>query len=233
MECKGLIEWTKKIERSQGASRAATVIDFAAKCMTQVSQELRSVHKQFTGGDLPNLARYKKHLQVIEALLEVASTEGLSPVLRALRLIAKINDTVLYRPELWNEMKHTIQEYQPGSLKSLPDVAWHLRDRARRFGRRVDGRTVSRTLLVKGLEFDHVIVLNADDLDAKNLYVAMTRGTQSLTVLSADPVIVRSVSDDKQRPPTVDVQCLLPGIPAPSQAKQPVRRRKNEVALDR
>ncbi|AZE79501.1 hypothetical protein C4J99_3723 [Pseudomonas synxantha] len=30
--------------------------------------------------------------------------------------------------------------------------------------------------MVKGLEYDHAVILNADALDAKDLYVAMTRG---------------------------------------------------------
>ena len=41
-----------------------------------------------------------------------------------------------------------------------------------------------KTLLVKGLEYTHTIVLDANILDANNLYVAMTRGSTSLTVLS-------------------------------------------------
>lgn len=44
---------------------------------------------------------------------------------------------------------------------------------------------MSRTLLIKGLEFDHALVLSADELDARNLYVALTRGSRSLTVLTA------------------------------------------------
>jgi DNA helicase-2/ATP-dependent DNA helicase PcrA len=48
---------------------------------------------------------------------------------------------------------------------------------------------VSRTVLVKGLEFDHALVLDADSMDAQNLYVAMTRGSRSLTVLSKRPVL--------------------------------------------
>jgi hypothetical protein len=46
---------------------------------------------------------------------------------------------------------------------------------------------VGTTLLVKGLEFDHAVVLDADALDAKNLYVALTRGARSLTVVSRGP----------------------------------------------
>ena len=37
------------------------------------------------------------------------------------------------------------------------------------------------TLLVKGLEFHHAVVLDADAYDARNLYVALTRGSISRT----------------------------------------------------
>ena len=55
---------------------------------------------------------------------------------------------------------------------------------------RYRGRPVGRhcligtTLLVKGLEFDHAIVLDAASLSRKELYVALTRGSRSLTIIS-------------------------------------------------
>jgi DNA helicase-2/ATP-dependent DNA helicase PcrA len=42
---------------------------------------------------------------------------------------------------------------------------------------------------VKGLEFDNAVVLDADGFDAKNLYVALTRGAKTLTVVSMEMVI--------------------------------------------
>ena len=45
------------------------------------------------------------------------------------------------------------------------------------------------TLLVKGLEFHHAVVLDADAYDARNLYVALTRGSNSLTVVSRGQII--------------------------------------------
>lgn len=40
------------------------------------------------------------------------------------------------------------------------------------------------TPLIKGLEYDHAIVTNADGYTAPELYVALTRGPKSVTVLS-------------------------------------------------
>lgn len=60
-------------------------------------------------------------------------------------------------------------------------------------GRSLEARLVSRTLLIKGLEFDHALLLNADEFEdsgrpgdgAKHFYVAATRGSQALIVLSS------------------------------------------------
>lgn len=47
----------------------------------------------------------------------------------------------------------------------------------RHTGRPISHRKlISTTLLVKGLEYDHAVILDVDALDAKDLYVAMTRG---------------------------------------------------------
>jgi DNA helicase-2/ATP-dependent DNA helicase PcrA len=96
---------------------------------------------------------------------------------------------VLHRRELWSEMKRAVAACPPLPLTSLRDAAWRVRDSGRNGGRRVELRTVSRTVLVKGLEFDRAIVLNADGLDKRNLYVAITRGSKSLSVLAGGDVL--------------------------------------------
>lgn len=58
------------------------------------------------------------------------------------------------------------------------------RDRIRHEGRRDRSRVVSRTLLIKGLEYDHVVIDNIERItDANNLYVALTRARKSITVI--------------------------------------------------
>ena len=64
------------------------------------------------------------------------------------------------------------------------------RDKARKVGRRVQGRYVGTTLLTKGLEFDTVVVLNPNKLkNKKHLYVAITRATENLIVFSTSNLI--------------------------------------------
>jgi DNA helicase-2/ATP-dependent DNA helicase PcrA len=56
-------------------------------------------------------------------------------------------------------------------------------------GRPLPKRAVGSTLLLKGLEAEAAVILNAGALDARNLYVAMTRGSKALTVCSPSPVL--------------------------------------------
>ena len=76
-----------------------------------------------------------------------------------------------------------------GEAPSLEEAVWVVRNRSRRLGRILPRCAVGTTLLVKGLEFHHAVVLDADAYDAKNLYVALTRGSKSLTVVSRAPII--------------------------------------------
>jgi DNA helicase-2/ATP-dependent DNA helicase PcrA len=50
-------------------------------------------------------------------------------------------------------------------------------------------RAVGSTLLLKGLEAEVAVVLDAGSLEARNLYVAMTRGSKKLIICSESPVL--------------------------------------------
>ena len=63
------------------------------------------------------------------------------------------------------------------------------RERHRLIGRALPQRSVGSTLLLKGLEAEVAIVVDANALDPRNLYVALTRGSKRLFVCSPDPVL--------------------------------------------
>jgi DNA helicase-2/ATP-dependent DNA helicase PcrA len=94
----------------------------------------------------------------------------------------------MFRRELFDEM---IQGLRAAAARDglLEDALWEVRNRTRFAGRRFGRCVVGSTLLVKGLEFDHAIVLDADGMDATDLYVALTRGSRSLTIFSRAPRI--------------------------------------------
>ena len=65
---------------------------------------------------------------------------------------------------------------------SFEEAAVRVREENRAIGRQLPKNAIGSTLLLKGLEADHVVVLNAGKLDARKLYVAITRGAKSVTI---------------------------------------------------
>ncbi|MEQ8697935.1 MAG: AAA family ATPase [Bauldia litoralis] len=72
---------------------------------------------------------------------------------------------------------------------SFHDAAIRMREQNRLVGRPLPKRAVGSTLLLKGLEAEVAVILNAGALDARNLYVGMTRGSKALTVCAPSPVL--------------------------------------------
>jgi len=171
-----------RIRASQGPARAAEVIDFAGKCMTRVGPVLRRARDCYRSGSIPR-TRQGEFSLVHDALRHVAEEDSLSAVIPALERIRSIPQAIMFRRELFDEMIRGLRAAVAGG-GLLEDALWEARNRTRRAGRRFGRCVVGSTLLVKGLEFDHAIVLDADGMDATDLYVALTRGSRSLTVFS-------------------------------------------------
>lgn len=72
---------------------------------------------------------------------------------------------------------------------SFHEAAIRMREQNRWLGRPLPRRAVGSTLLLKGLEADVAVILDADSLDRRNLYVAMTRGSHALVVCARTPIL--------------------------------------------
>lgn len=69
------------------------------------------------------------------------------------------------------------------------EATLHPIEQYRHAGRSLARRAVRSTLLLNGLEADVAIVLNPETMDAKPLYIALTRGARQLFVCSQRPVL--------------------------------------------
>lgn len=93
----------------------------------------------------------------------------------------------LYRQEAWDDTFRAVasvveEETSPEEALAI------IRDRLRHGGRGERKRIASRTLLVKGLEFDHVIIANVQNFsDPRHLYVALSRARKSVSVIGRSP----------------------------------------------
>ncbi len=183
IDTKDLYEAARALDATSGYGRAVVVLDFAGKCITQVKSALKTIRNAFEAGRPP---RVRKNAEVGQALLAVAQDNSLAAIESALQALVRLEKAVVYRKELLREMQKAIRAVMAGEAASVEEAVWVVRNRSRRLGRILPRCVVGTTLLVKGLEFHHAVVLDADAYDAKNLYVALTRGSKSLTVVSRE-----------------------------------------------
>jgi len=198
VDAEDLYDSAQFIDTTTGFARAVAVLDFAGKCITKVRTELKTIRSALKDGNIP---RVRKNQDQMRVLLEVADNNSLAAVKRALRSLTEVTGAVVYRRELLQEMERAAHAVFVGNADTLYEAAWVVRNRVRQRGRCLPRCGVGTTLLVKGLEFDHVVVLDADGFDARNLYVALTRGAKSLTIVSRDKIITpikrRDASSEK------------------------------------
>lgn len=188
IECKDLLNGTDAIERNSGMERVEIVLQFASKCLTGVKSSMSTVLLAVKRDRVQNNRTYTRQEQ-LEALLCLRDASDMSAVLPALESLRRIPGTKLWRRELFFAMCQSLREFATGQHDTLTDAAWTVRDRTRHMGRCLGTRAIGRTLLVKRLEFHHCIILDGDSLKAKDLYVALTRASKSLTILSTSQTL--------------------------------------------
>lgn len=190
IECRDLLSWAHNLDHADKNECCQYIIDGAGKCWTRLKGELRSISKAYKEGRFPRSRKYPQIVEKLNLIKDPKEDSGI--LLDSLRECQHAGD-VLYRHELWQDMQRVLNIYQEDEFDSYEDAAWYIRNHARRQERNLANHIVSRTLLIKGLEFDHVIIANADQLDdPQNLYVALTRCRQSLVVFSNSPIIKRN-----------------------------------------
>lgn len=121
---------------------------------------------------------YAGLLMAVEEYVHAPSIEALGIVEAELRK----SPASLYRVEAWGETLRIVKDFE--RFGDDPLELLRARRGTTRFSReRLRGNIVSRTLLVKGLEFPNVMVTRASDgYDSCNLYVALTRATDRLLI---------------------------------------------------
>ncbi|WP_339864894.1 UvrD-helicase domain-containing protein [Paremcibacter congregatus] len=95
----------------------------------------------------------------------------------------------VHRPAVLRACIKAMQLCEGTEGLSLHDATIQMREQNRLVGRPLPKRAVGSTLLLKGLEAEVAVILHADALDARNLYVAMTRGSQALMVCASSPIL--------------------------------------------
>ena len=168
-----------------GPDALERIATFAQSVMTNVGatdllrrvRTLASGTARKPGTDVENAAlaftRAPSYMKAVELLVEISKEAGVRQ----------------HRPAVLRACLRALRMCESADGPTFHDATIRVREENRLIGRPLPKRGVGSTLLLKGLEADVVVILNADGLDARNLYVAMTRGSTALTVCSRSPVL--------------------------------------------
>jgi DNA helicase IV len=92
--------------------------------------------------------------------------------------------TYLFRNEMFFALRSALQRISKNHQEKLLDAVWEVQNRVRHVGRPIGKRSIGSTLLVKGLEFDHAVIIFTERMTRRDWYVALTRATTSMTVFA-------------------------------------------------
>jgi len=173
------------IEEHTGVRRLQAVHDFASKCLTG-QDDFDAVIKAIQNGTNVKADR-RRALHSLAT--QVVADASLSSIASLFDFVENNADPTIKRHQLWHEMIKALAEVTSGTVSTLVEATQLVRNRGALVGRRIPKRCISRTLLLKGLQCEHAIVVDADSLDTKNLYVALTRASRNLHILSKEKVL--------------------------------------------
>ena len=183
IEGRDLFSFIDRVERARtNQMRLKKLVAFAADCMTSVGDNLPAPTFRGEHTQIRSNTRNPAVAAAANAYLADPSCVSMAGFLDALNALPEVR---VIRADLFYRMMGVLKKHLLHPDLTLRDAAerYHseFRYRGRPVGRR---RLIGTTLLVKGLEFDHAIVLDAMSLSRKELYVALTRGARSLTIIS-------------------------------------------------
>ena len=177
-----LYAFAKNIEVATGITRLEKTLDFICACMTGAEKTpfLNSV-KSHLVGKKRGAAQFG---ELVKTGIAVAERTGDEAVLELMQGFYGRETTRLFRREMFFAMCSALQIRLARQYDTLTDAIWDVQNRIRHAGRSIGKRSIGSTLLVKGLEFDHAVIVHADNMSRRDWYVALTRATNSVTILS-------------------------------------------------
>lgn len=161
--------------------KGLSALDFGCCCFTGISKT--RLKQEYTALENKKYPNRRKQLAVSQPLEQLLSANNLESLFSLIGSFQNIDKSYLFRKELYFEVLKILRE----SLRTgipLKEVMLKVRENTRRLGRKMPKRIIARTVLIKGLEFDHAIVVDADKFDKNNLYVALTRASKTVTIVS-------------------------------------------------
>lgn len=175
-------------ELEQSDAPGLILCAWAKRMTVRAPAPLDGVRRHLENGTAPNAAAGWRELHTLFAAVDTDSAEAVLAALVAVRAYRPQSGPSprILRPGLWFAMESACRHASARGV-GLREAVTHVTSRRRTTGRDCPRLAIGRPRLIKGLQFDRVIVLDAEDLDPRELYVSLTRPTRWLGVTSLAP----------------------------------------------
>lgn len=127
--------------------------------------------------------RARTHATEAEAAaLRLKSSPSHASLANLLEALNRQRGVRVYRPDVLRACVRALRRCVTNPSLAFGEAARRVREENRAGERTIARRAVGSTLLLKGLEADVAVLVDPSEMDAKHLYVAMTRGARRLTI---------------------------------------------------
>ncbi|EPG2630757.1 DNA helicase UvrD [Pseudomonas aeruginosa] len=169
----------------QAADALSQLVNFAASVMTQVGAAALlprlNVLRRGNARTPPSISE--------GALMAFAADPSYPRAANALRTLADQQGARVYRHDVYYGCIRALEMAGYGTC-TFAEATVRERERNRHDSRPLARRSIGSTLLLKGQEAEVAVIPNPESMDAKHLYVAMTRGSARLVICSETPVLI-------------------------------------------
>lgn len=181
VELSDITQIASRIDSLTGSDLATYILSSASSMMTGVGRaEILNRMPSIVAG--LNRVPPSPVEAAVKNVIETGERESISNLLHELELST---NTRVFRWGAFSAFKSTVSMSASSPTLSFRQAAETVREQRRHQGdRRISQRAIGSTLLLKGLESDHSLVLNAGVMNSHNIYVALSRGAKSVSIFS-------------------------------------------------
>lgn len=178
-----LREWAVSMDENS-KDNELKLFDLLTKSFSSIPSNLKTAAQKIVSG----LGSASKH-ELVVALTELH--EAFTPVIasRVLSAVQNHESTSCHRYQPVMIIEMALQGLKDGRYASLYESLEAAIASISRKGRLIPRYSIGSTLLVKGLEVEEALILNAHTLPRNDLYVALSRPTQKITIFTNNPII--------------------------------------------
>lgn len=124
------------------------------------------------------------------ALVAFIHSKSPSELVRFMRAIEEDNVFRVYRRAAFTALKRAVDSVSCSDSLSYKEAMERSRENLRQRGdSRVPNIAIGSTLLLKGLEADHCLIIDTNNMNSQNLYVALSRGAKTISIASQSNIL--------------------------------------------